>query len=148
AHHAGRFEAQGFKNIADLGSGIGSDAIAIASLDLNITAVERDPYTAALAAYNLAPFENAQVICADVQELDLSPYDALWFDPARRSVGKYEQKRLSNPADWSPALDWVFEQAALRPAGIKLSPALDNALIPLGYEAQWVSDRGSVVELV
>src|SRR5690606_13479852 len=50
--------------------------------------------------------------------------------------------------DWSPHLDWVFDRAMEKPSGIKLSPALDHDLIPHDVEAQWISDRGSVVELV
>jgi hypothetical protein len=68
----------------------------------------------------------------------------LWFDPARRN----STKRLANPADWSPSLEWVFDTAATIPSGIKLSPAIDHNLIPDGVEAQWVDDHGDTVECV
>ena len=61
ARHAGRFQQAGLRWIADLGCGIGADAMALAALELEVTAVERDEVTAALAAYNLAPWSNARV---------------------------------------------------------------------------------------
>ncbi|MDO9063526.1 MAG: SAM-dependent methyltransferase, partial [Microbacterium sp.] len=56
AGHAGRFAAQGVDVVADLGCGIGADAMAMAALDLGVIAVERDELTAAVASFNLAPF--------------------------------------------------------------------------------------------
>ncbi len=57
----GRFQRAGIGWVADLGCGIGADAMAIASLGMDVTAVERDEVTAAIAAYNLAPWSNASV---------------------------------------------------------------------------------------
>lgn len=144
AHHAGRFRDAGFAHIADLGCGIGGDALAIAGLGPRVTAVDRDEVTAAIATYNLAPFENADVVWGDAESVDLTPFDALWFDPARRTASK----RLSNPADWSPSLEWVFEIAARIPSGIKLSPAIDHDIVPTDAECQWIDDRGDTVECI
>jgi SAM-dependent methyltransferase len=66
ALHAGRFQAAGLTRVADLGCGIGADALALAALDIEVTAVEIDEVTAAIAAYNLASWPNATVINADV----------------------------------------------------------------------------------
>ena len=55
AMHAQRFRAAGLHHIVDLGCGIGGDALAMAALDLTVTAVDVDEITAAIAAYNLAP---------------------------------------------------------------------------------------------
>src|ERR1700712_83314 len=60
ASHAGRFRSAGLTRVADLGCGIGADALAMAALDLTVRAVERDEVTAAIAAYNLAPFPSAE----------------------------------------------------------------------------------------
>lgn len=144
AHHAGRFRAAGFAHVADLGCGIGGDALALAGLGVRVTAVDRDEVTAAIATYNLAPFDNADVQLGDAESIDLAPFDALWFDPARRTASK----RLTNPADWSPSLEWVFEVATRIPAGIKLSPAIDHALLPSDAECQWIDDRGDTVECI
>ena len=143
AIHAGRFRAAGLKNIIDLGSGIGGDALALAALELAVTAVERDEVTAAIAAYNLAPWSTATVINADAEDADLAGFDGVWLDPARRNG----VRRLKNPADWSPSLDFAFGLPARLPVGIKLAPGADRGLIPEAAEAQWVSDHGETVEL-
>jgi hypothetical protein len=127
--------------VADLGSGIGADALAMAAIDLEVTAVERDEVTAAIAAYNLAPFPSATVLHADAESVDLAGFDAVYLDPARRSNGR----RLSDPADWSPSLDFAFGLSL--PTGVKLGPGIDRDLIPAGTEAQWISVDHDVVEL-
>lgn len=144
SHHAGRFRDSGITSLIDAGCGIGADSLAFSGLGIQVTAIERDTATAALASYNLAPFPETTVINADVLGADLSGAEALWIDPARREGAT----RLHNPEDWSPSLDWVFEMAAERPTGIKLAPGMDRDLIPEGVEAQWVSHHGSVVEMV
>ncbi|HWM33647.1 MAG TPA: SAM-dependent methyltransferase [Pseudolysinimonas sp.] len=144
ALHAGRFGEAGVDVVADLGCGIGADALAFAALDLGVIAVERDELTAAVAAYNLAPFPSARVELADAESTDLTGVGGVWLDPARRAGGT----RLEDPADWSPRLEWAFEVARGRPTGIKLGPGLDRGLIPEDCEAQWVSVDRDVVELV
>lgn len=143
ALHAGRYRDAALKRIVDLGSGIGADALAMAAIDLDVTAVERDEETAALAAYNLAPFANATVANADATQFDLDGFDAAYVDPARRS----DSRRLNDPADWSPSLDFAFGIADRMPVGVKLGPGIDRDLIPAECEAQWVSVGGDVVEL-
>lgn len=143
AHHAARFQRAGVTWVADLGCGIGADALAIAALDLEVTAVERDEVTAALAAYNLAPWSNARVEHADAESFDLSGVDGIYLDPARRN----EKGRLKNPGDWSPSLDFAFELGSRYPTGVKLGPGIDRDLIPPDAEAQWVSVDRDVVEL-
>ena len=147
ALHAGRFQAAGLTRIADLGSGIGGDAIAFASLELDVTAVERDEVTAAIAAYNLALWPNAMVQHADVTTFDLAGFDGVFLDPARRTAGHQNTSRLSHPSDYSPTLDLAFDIAGRLPTGIKLGPGTDRDLIPAGVEAQWVSVDHDVVEL-
>jgi hypothetical protein len=143
ARHAGRFQAAGVAWVADLGCGIGADALAIAALDIEVTGVERDEVTAAVASFNLAPWSNARIEQADVTEYDLSGVDGIYLDPARRNASR----RLSNPADWSPSLDFAFELAKRFPTGIKLGPGIDRDLIPDEAEAQWISVGREVVEV-
>lgn len=144
ALHAGRFAEAGFDVIADLGCGIGADAMAIAALDLGVVAVERDELTAAVAAFNLAPFPSARVELGNAEDADLAGVGAVWLDPARRDGAS----RLADPADWSPSLDWAFDLARRLPAGIKLGPGIDRDLVPETSEAQWISVDREVVELV
>ncbi len=143
AMHAGRFAEAGVDVVADLGCGIGADSLAFAALDLGVLAVERDEVTAAIATYNLAPFPSARVELGDAETADLAGVGGVWLDPARRSEGR----RLDDPADWSPSLEWAFDVARDRPTGIKLGPGLERDLIPDDCEAQWVSVDREVVEL-
>jgi len=143
ALHAGRFQRAGLTSIADLGCGIGADALAIAALDIAVMAVEKDEVTAALAAFNLAPWSNARVEHADATEVDLAGIDGIYLDPARRDGAR----RLNNPSDWTPSLDFAFDLASRYPTGIKLGPGIDRDLIPEDAEAQWVSVDHDVVEL-
>ena len=143
ALHAGRYRDAKLQRIVDLGSGIGADSLAMAAIDLDVTAVELDEVTAAIATYNLAPWSNATVVNADATTFDLSGFDAAWLDPARRSA----TKRLSDPADWTPSLDFAFGLAESLPTGVKLGPGIDRGLIPADCEAQWISIDHEVVEL-
>ena len=161
ARHAGRFRDAGMTSVADLGCGIGGDALGFAGLGLRVVAVDADEVTAAIAAYNLAPFADAVTVRHATAEAvapedsvdagdaasDLPAVDAYWLDPARRTAGHSETSR-TRPEDWSPALDWVFDLARRVPAGVKLGPGLDRDLIPDDVEAQWVSADGSTIELV
>ncbi|GAA2078997.1 50S ribosomal protein L11 methyltransferase [Pseudolysinimonas kribbensis] len=144
AVHAGRFRDAGIDVVADLGCGIGGDAIALAGLDLGVVAVERDEVTAAVAAYNLAPFPSARVEAGAAEEADLAAVGAVWLDPARRSEGV----RRRDPAAWSPPLDWSFGLADRLPVGVKLGPGIDRDLLPAGAEWQWISADRDVVEAV
>ena len=143
AQHAGRFQRAGVSWVADLGCGIGADALAIAALDIEVTGVERDEVTAAIASFNLAPWSNARIENEDVTGFDLAGVDAVYLDPARRN----SSRRLSNTADWSPSLDFAFGLARRFPTGIKLAPGIDRDLLPDGAEAQWVSVGREVVEV-
>ncbi|NQX11978.1 SAM-dependent methyltransferase [Microbacteriaceae bacterium VKM Ac-2855] len=147
AAHAGRFQRAGLSRIADLGSGIGGDALAMAAIDLEVTAVDADEITATLASFNLAPFEQASAVHADATTFDLGGYDGVFLDPARRTAGHTQTRRLEDPSDYSPSLDFAFGLAERMPTGVKLGPGLDRELIPAAAEAQWVSVDGDLVEM-
>ncbi|OZB82763.1 class I SAM-dependent methyltransferase [Microbacterium sp. 13-71-7] len=155
ARHAGRMRAAGIAHVSDLGCGIGGDALAFAGAGLGVTAVDADEVTAALAAYNLAPFgSDAEVRHGFAEDHAPAPSAAsasgsaaVWLDPARRTAGHSETRRVAAD-DYSPSLDWAFALAEQIPTGIKLGPAHDRDAIPADVEAQWVSADGDVVELV
>lgn len=146
ALHAARFRGAGLMRVADLGSGIGGDALGFSGAGLDVLAVDADEVTAALVSYNLAPF-GASVRHARAEDVDLSGVDAVWLDPARRTAGHTETQRVG-AEDYSPSLPWAQQVAATRPLGMKLGPGFDRDEIPAEAEAQWISVDGSVVELV
>jgi SAM-dependent methyltransferase len=158
ALHAGRFRAAEASVVADLGCGIGAESLAFAGAGIAVKAFELDEVTAAIATYNLLPFENAVVEQADVTTLDYSPgrqipAEALFFDPARRELGgpkRATASRKFDPADFSPNFDWVVQRCSepgVKAAGVKLGPGHPHDGIPDDCEAQWVSVAGDLVEL-
>lgn len=149
AIHAGRFRAAGISHVADLGCGIGAESLAMASLDMQVSAFELDEVTAAIATYNLANFSNVQVQQSDVTTLDLTAYDAFFVDPARRELDgptRESTKRKFDLSDLTPSFDFVLSVAASKPTIAKLGPGIDHKDIPSDAEAVWVSDNGDLVE--
>lgn len=149
ALHAGRFRGAGITQVADLGCGLGAESMAMGAIDLNVRAFEIDEVTAALAVFNLGAFDNVEVEQADITTLDMSQFEALFFDPARRELdGKGERAtRRFDPEQFSPNFNWVLEQARTKPTGIKLGPGHPHEAIAQDAEAQWLSIDGDLVEL-
>ena len=149
ALHAGRVRGAGITQVADLGCGLGAESMAMGAIDLNVRAFEIDEITAALAVFNLGSFDNVEVEQADITTLDLSQFEALFFDPARRELdGKGERAaRKFDPAQFAPNFDWVLAQARTKPTGIKVGPGHPHEAIPQDAEAQWLSIDGDLVEL-
>ncbi|WP_035280129.1 THUMP-like domain-containing protein [Brevibacterium album] len=150
AHHARRLLAAEPALIGDLGCGLGGDTMALGGLGGTVLAVDADPVTAALAAYNLRSLDTVTVEQGTAEAQDLSRFDVLWLDPARRTGdGRTSAaRRLTDPESFSPSLTWAFSTAeAVDGVGVKLGPALDHELVPAGWEAQWVSESGDVVEV-
>lgn len=145
--HADRYRAAGMRTVADLGCGIGSDAIALSALGVSVSAVEADAVTAAIAAYNLAPFPETTVRHGMAEDEDLADADGAFCDPARRVGAPGQTRRTFRHEEFSPRLDWVFGLANRLPIGVKLGPGHPHEAIPRGCTAQWVSVNGSAVEL-
>ncbi|HLU45901.1 MAG TPA: methyltransferase domain-containing protein [Natronosporangium sp.] len=147
ARRAARLAAAGVRHLADLGCGIGADTIACAQAGLQVTAVEADPATAAVAAANLAALgltDRATVHAGRAEQADLSDVDAVFCDPARRTR---TGRRLFDPDTFSPSWDFLLTLPHRVPRTVlKLAPGLDHARIPTGAEAAWVSVDGDLVE--
>ena len=148
AYRAECFRAQGVRSVADLCCGIGGDAIALARAGISVLAVDRDPLTASVARANAEALGLAELIEvreADVADVDTSPYDALFVDPARRGG----RGRIFDPEAYSPPLSWAVEAARKAPrAALKIAPGIPHEAIPEDAEAEWISDRGDVKEAV
>ena len=144
ARHAQRFTSAGVNRVADLGCGIGSDSMALATFDREVVAVERDDVTAAVATMNLRHWPDAVLRCEDAMTTDLTGIGGAFVDPARRTAAG---KRLLDPQHGSPPLSFVLDLARRLPAlGLKTAPGIPHHLVPDGAEAQWVSVGGDVVE--
>jgi hypothetical protein len=144
ARHAQRFSAAGLERVADLGCGIGADSMALAGLDREVLAVERDEVTAAVATVNLRHWPETVVRCEDATTTELGGYGGAFVDPARRTASG---KRLFHPQEGSPPFGFVLDLARRMPGvGLKTAPGIPHHLVPEGAEAQWVSVDGDVVE--
>ncbi|MBV1779991.1 class I SAM-dependent methyltransferase [Paeniglutamicibacter sp. ABSL32-1] len=145
--HAQRFTRAGVKKVADLGCGIGADSLALASADLEVTAVEMDEATAAAATLNLMPWPTATVVNADATTFDLTGFDGVWLDPARRTTDASGTSRIFDPEAFSPPLSFVESLADRGLAvGVKMGPGLPHEAVPSNCEVQWVSINGDVTE--
>jgi SAM-dependent methyltransferase len=143
AAHAVHDPAGGRARLVDLGCGIGADLVAAARADLRVTGVEHDRLRAAMARANLAALGlPGEVVEGRAEDVDLSGYDLVFADPARRDA----RGRVFDPAEHSPP--WSFVERLLRDtdACVKVSPALPHRLVPDGVEAEWVSEHGQVKE--
>ncbi len=163
--------------MADLGCGLGADALALADAGLDVVAVERDEVTAIFAEANLAVAKVPE-LSADDEGLALGtppgspslagatvragaririgaaeeiwpellaadPGIGVFADPARRTASG----RTWRVEDLTPP--WPFVESLLdgrRVACVKLGPGVPHRIIPDQVWAEWVSDRGQVVE--
>ncbi|GAB2599656.1 methyltransferase [Paractinoplanes abujensis] len=144
---AARLAAAGVQTLADLGCGLGSDAIAAARAGIEVYAVDADPVTAELAAANVEALglgDRVRVECADATTVRVEGFDAVFADPARRKAGR---GRVFDPKSYSPPWDFVVGLAARVPRTVlKLAPGIDHDLLPPGAEGEWVSVGGDLVE--
>ena len=152
ALHAARFRAAGIRSVADLGCGIGAESLALLGAGVAPLPVELDPLTARIAQHNLAVAAVREgqpvpeVVVGDAESVGPREAEAAFLDPARRTAGHSDTRRLASPDDYSPSLGFAFGLAARMPVGVKLGPGLDHELIPDDAEAQWVSVGGQLVE--
>nr|WP_204033665.1 methyltransferase domain-containing protein [Micromonospora qiuiae] len=145
---AERLRAAGVATLADLGCGLGADALAAARAGIRVYGVEADPVTAALAEANARAAGLAELFtveCGDATAFDVTRVEAVFCDPARRRAGT--GRRIFDPNAYSPPWDFVAGLADRVPyTVVKVAPGLDHALIPPGAEAEWVSVDGDLVE--
>ena len=145
---AARLRAAGVHTLADLGCGLGADALAAARAGIRVYGVEADPLTAAMAAANAEAAGVADrftVECGDATAFDVTQVDAVFCDPARRRAGT--GRRIFDPAAYSPSWDFITALVDRVPrAALKVAPGIEHGLIPPGAEAEWVSVDGDLVE--
>lgn len=146
--HARRFLTAGLSTVADLGCGLGTEALALATTGLKVVAVDKDPEATTCAAVNLRPFPEVDVLKGDL--FDVTPQwlhdrgvDGIFLDPARRT----ERGRTFDPEQWAPPWSWVKEALSWGfPTGVKLAPGVGHSLLPPNFHATWLRAGGELVE--
>jgi len=130
--------------VLDAGCGIGGDLVALARTGAVVAGVDRDPLRVAVAEANLRALQlPGAVRVADARTLDLSPFDVVFADPARRTP----RGRTFDPDAYVPPWSWL-EGLLTRPACAKVAPGIPHERVPAGVEAEWVSLDGEVKEAV
>ncbi|TDT34221.1 class I SAM-dependent methyltransferase [Naumannella halotolerans] len=125
--------------VADLGCGLGIDALALLDAGLRIRPVELDPVTAVLASANLG----VEVERADGADLTLTD-ELVYCDPARRA-GARRSWRIE---DLSPSWATVTALLDRAPGGcVKLGPGAPHDLLADDWQAHWVGIGNDAVEL-
>ena len=129
--------------VADLCCGIGGDLLALARVGLRVTGVEQDPLTASVARANVAAMRlDATVELADATTYDRSGDAAVICDPARRT----SRGRIFDLDAYAPPWSFVEELLSGGTACVKVAPGIPHHRVPVGVEAEWVSDAGDLVE--
>ncbi|GJM39745.1 MAG: hypothetical protein DHS20C20_00270 [Ardenticatenaceae bacterium] len=146
-HRARRFADLGCAHIADLGCGIGGDAIALAA-QAEVTGVEWEPVRLVMAQENVRVYgfgDRFHPLQADLRNLTpLGNMDALFFDPARRDG---QGRRFFSLAQYQPPLRVVDRWRTVVPdTAVKISPGVDYAELPADAEVEFVSLAGEMKE--
>ena len=146
---AARLGAAGVRTLADLGCGLGADALAFARAGLRVyggggrPGDRRDGRRQRRGALGLA--DSSRCDCGDATAFDLPVWtrSSATRPGARAGTGR----RIFDPTAYSPPWAFVHGLAERVPRTVvKVAPGLDHALIPPGAEAEWVSVDGDLVE--
>lgn len=155
AHRAARFGAAGAAIVADLGCGIGGDALALARTGATVMAVDLLWAHVALAQANALACGLADrllLVQADLMQLAPLPVDSFFFDPARRTpTGPRHapERRLRSVKEYRPPLNLIDGwRAVVSNGAVKISPGVDYAELPPDAETEFVSLDGEVKEAV
>ncbi len=146
AYRAQRFARLGAARVADLGCGIGGDALALAA-HTAVIGVDLDPVRLAMAQENVKVYAGDgrfHPLQADLRQLAPLPADALFFDPARRDA---HGRRLFSVHDYQPPLSLIAGwRAKVAATAVKISPGVDYSELPPDAEVEFISVAGDVKE--
>ncbi len=149
AHRAGRFAQAGLTRVADLGCGVGGDALAFTAVG-QVLGVDMDRVRLRLAQKNTAVYGfGARFTAVQADLTSWSPssrLDALFFDPARRDE---QGRRLFSVHAYQPPLAlWEVWRRVVPHTAVKISPgvAYEELPPPDEAEAEFISVEGEVKE--
>jgi hypothetical protein len=139
--------------VADLGCGIGGDALALARGGATVVAIDLKWPHLIMTAANAAVYDVASRVLpvqADLTQLPPLPVEAFFFDPARRtSTGPRlaPSRRLRSVDSYHPPLSLIEVWRPRVPHGaVKVSPGIDYAELPADAEVEFISLHGEVRE--
>lgn len=145
-YRAKRFVRAGFHRLADLGCGIGGDALSLAAA-AEVIGVEWDPLRLAMAQENVRSYGHGarfQPLQADLLALSPLPVEALFADPGRRD--EYG-RRIYSVHDYRPPLSFLDRWRGPAPhQAVKISPGVNYDELPQDAEVEFISVDGEVRE--
>jgi SAM-dependent methyltransferase len=146
-HRAKRFDGAGW--VADLGCGIGGDALALAQAAGRVIGLDANALRLALAQRNAGVYGLTNRLDFTLGDALRPPFplkslDAFFADPARRARNG---KRTFDPQQYSPPLSALLKVYGRYPLGVKVAPGVDYAAISV-EEVEVVSLNGEVKETV
>jgi SAM-dependent methyltransferase len=148
AHYrAARYVQMGARRLADLGCGIGGDALAFALHTEFVVGIDIDLLRLAMARENLRAYGldgRFHPLQADLVTLPPMPLDAIFADPARRDE---RGRRAFSVHDYQPPLTYLDKWRRVTPhVGVKISPGVDYAELPAEAEVEFISVNGELRE--
>ncbi len=147
-YRAERYARAGFTILADLGCGIGGDAIALTGI-AKVAGIDQNSVRLAMAQVNIRAYGRSDrfwLLQADLHELPPLSVEALFFDPGRRD--EYG-RRLQSVHDYHPPLTIINRWREKVPhQGVKISPGVDYSELPEDAEVEFISVAGEVREAV
>jgi len=146
AYRAERFASLGVKRVADLGCGIGGDAISLTTT-AEVIGIDWNPVRLAMAQENVRVYKNPNrfhPIQSDLMELNPLEVDALFSDPGRRDE---HGKRIHSVNQYRPPLQFLDRWREAVPAQcVKVSPGVRYGELPDDVEVEFISVQGEVRE--
>jgi SAM-dependent methyltransferase len=138
-----------FTYVADLGCGIGGDALALSQTCHKLLALDLDPVRLLFAEHNLKvvhPNSNFKLEQADWTSYEFEPsIKAAFADPSRRVKGR----RLFSLHQMRPALQAILElQRRIPHLGVKIMPGVQYDELPDDCEVEWISEKRTCKEAV
>ncbi|MCA9979181.1 MAG: hypothetical protein KDD89_00030 [Anaerolineales bacterium] len=146
-YRAVRFARAGIRQVADLGCGLGGDAVALTAV-AEVIGVDRDDIRLRLAQKNVAAYGHEDRFTAVQADLHTwsarSALQALFFDPARRDE---HGRRLYSVQAYQPPLSlWETWRTRTPHTAVKISPSVAYEELPPHAEAEFISVAGEVKE--
>jgi hypothetical protein len=146
SYRAERFKALEIERVADLGCGIGGDAISLSKI-AGIIGVEWDLLRLAMAQENIRVYETPfrfNPLQSDLIELEPLKVEALFCDPGRRDE---HGKRIYSVEKYKPPLSFLDSWREQVPNQcIKISPGVRYDELPGDAEVEFISVKGEVRE--
>lgn len=146
AYRAESFASRGLRLVADLGCGIGGDALALAAT-AEVVGIDRSQLRLEMARENVAAYGHAgrfHPVEADLRSMPPLQVEAVFFDPARRTE---RGRRIYSVEEYHPPLSLIDRWRHRVPhAAVKISPGVDYAELPPDAGVEFISLAGEVKE--